>query len=223
MKDTGLSKMVSADAVALHVVNNWPLDLWPKSPFEYYMAWLTEFQTFMESEVVNVHPPSSAFFSKDTVAFATELFLACKSIAKMRSKMASLKKGVCDDYNKLCAEFQTTPIEAQCVANFIDFNSWSVNHNSSAHFHAIDNWLLVRIKALFSTEHWQGLFNNVPLAEQSGSEDGGEDDEEDELMESSSDEEESDIDEESDASEDQESDGEDATAPTNDANESKDS
>jgi hypothetical protein len=47
--------------------------------------------------------------------------------------------------------------------------------------------------------------------------------EEDELMESSSDEEESDIDEESDASEDQESDGEDATAPTNDANESKDS
>ena len=95
----------------------------------------------------------------------------------------------------------------------MDFDSWGTKNNCD-HFHSLDSWLHVRIKALFATDDWRGLFD-------SASEDGGEDDEEDELMESDSDEEESELEEESDASEDQESDGEDATAPTENAAKSK--
>lgn len=207
--------MVSANAVALHVVNNWPVELWPKAPFEYHEAWLLEFKTFMESEVVNVKPPPSAFSNKDATSFAAEIFLACKSIAKMTFKMASLKKSFYENYNQLCTETGTAANEAQCVAHFMDFDSWATKNNCD-HFHSLDSWLHVRIKALFATDDWRGLFDS-----ESESEDGSEDDEKDELMESDSDEEESELEEESDASEDQESDGEDATAPTENAAERK--
>ena len=43
---------------------------------------------------MNLKPPPSAFSNKDATSFAAELFLACKSIAKMTSKMASLKKSL---------------------------------------------------------------------------------------------------------------------------------
>lgn len=214
--------MVKVDVVALRAVNNWPKELWPTEPFDYDSEWLTKFKKFMESEAVNIHPPPEAFYGQDAAMFAEEFAMAAQCVSHMKLQMATLKSRFFNQYKDLCFEFKTAPTETHCITNFIDFEGWSINTKPrSPHLHALDNWLFVRMKALFATAHWKAYFDDKQLDEQSESEEESGESEEDELMESDSDEEESELEEESDASEDQESDGEDDTAPTENAAESK--